>query len=294
MAAVPVSVVAPTKLRRITGESGTRLVIPARIGYRHILYDIFAKVSQPFNYFDIAVGTRTVLRLSDSHGSNDYVNRLFVKYNGRGFLWTLGKLLGEQHLPNAAEDEDIIIASAQDVGRLDAYYAEVKAEDVKSHTVPGGSDAPVRILCEIFDAKLTSVGPGQDVTFENMPPGLGLLDKTGRVKPTIRFSMHILAASYDISDALNLTRYTKLHVFDEDSELYTPVTHEGLSIDDATADSDLAYSFRSVNLGFFPDEPYVWLPNHQLTLKADVESVTGTGSKLRVVMMGLAEMVGGA
>jgi hypothetical protein len=293
MAAVPVSVVAPTKFRRITGESTTKLTIPARIGYRHILYDLIPKDGVDYNIYDIAVGTRTVLRLPGDVGVSSFFSGIGAAQGGKNFLWTLASLLGEQHLPNAAEDEDIIITAQNPVSSLHAYYAEVKAEDVKSHTVPGGSDAPARILCEIFDAQLTSVGSGQDITLENMPPGLGLLDKTGRIKPNLKFTMKILAAEHKF-DNVNFTRYTRLHIFDEDSELYTPITHEGLSIDSINGLNELSFSLALPPLAFIPDEPYVWLPNHQLTLKADVAQVQGTGSKLRVVMMGLAEVVGGA
>jgi hypothetical protein len=290
LAAAPATpFVSATTLRRISGISTTQLKISAKNGYRHILYDLFVTGGAGYNYYDIAVGTRTFMRIPDKAANSNTVNPPQVKYQGRGFLWFLSSLFGEQNLPNAAEDEDIVITASSAVTRLDAYYAEIKPDDVSSHTVAGGSDAPLKPFIEILDTTLTSTGTGQNVLNENMPTGLGLLDLNGRVKATTNFTLQAVMADY-VSSGTNYTEYSRLHIYDEDEELFTPDNHEGLLIDEVVGANDCRFDFAGMHF-FRPDKDYVFAPNHQVSVLADVAAVTGTGSKLRVALIGMRQRV---
>lgn len=283
--AVPTVPVSSTTLRRISGISTTQLTIPSRIGYRHQLLDLFVTGEVPLAVYDIVVGTRTFMRLPAKAASSDALNPPQVKKNGRGFLWSWAQIFGVENLPNAADDEDIVINSSSAVTRLDAYYTETQPADVKSHTVAGGSDAPAKPFVEIFDKLISAAGNGQSVTVENMPTGLGLLDNNGLVKPNTTFTQNFIMADY-VSSGANFTRYARLHIFDEDVELYTPVNHEGLLIDETIPANDLRLNF-STGYMFRADKDYDWLPSHAMTLLADVPAVTGTGSTLRTALFGL-------
>jgi len=282
--------VSPTTLRRVSGSSTTQLTIPARIGYRHILYDVFVTNPPAYGYADIAVGTRVFIRLPFQAASCTTVSSLAGKFAGKGFLWGLSDLFGAEHLPNAAEDEDINITLNAAATRIDAYYAEIKPQDVSSHSVPGGSDAKIKPFIEVLDTLVTTPGNGINVLNENMPTGLGLLDNNGRVKATTQFTLLTAFADY-VYSGTNFTEYSRLHIFDEDEELYTPLNHEGLFIDLTIAGGDL-YMNWPTRTYWKPDQPYVFKPNHQVSVKADVPAVTGTGSTLRVALIGVRERLG--
>ena len=282
--------VSPTTLRRVSGSSTTQLTIPARIGYRHVLYDLFVTNPPAYGYADIAVGTRVFIRLPFQAANCVTVSNPGQKYQGKGFLWGLSDLFGTENLPNAAEDEDINITLNAAATRIDAYYAEIQPQDVSSHSVPGGSDAKIKPFIEVLDTLVTSAGTGINVLNENMPTGLGLLDISGRVKATTQFTLLTMFADY-VSSGTNFTEYSRLHIFDEDEELFTPLNHEGLFIDYTVTQGDLYMNFPQ-RLYFKPDQPHVFKPNHQVSVKADVAAVTGTGSTLRVALIGVRERLG--
>jgi len=277
-------------MRRVTGSSTTQLTIPARVGYRHVLYDLFVTGPTVYAYADVSVGTRVFLRIPFQAANCVTVQHPGAKVNGKGFLWGLSDLFGAEHLPNAAEDEDINITLSAAVARIDAYYAEIKPQDVSSHSVTGGSDAKVKPFIEVLDTLVATTGNGINVLNENMPTGLGLLDLNGRVKATTQFTLLTMFADF-VSSGTNFTEYSRLHIYDEDEELYTPLNHEGLFIDYTVAPGDL-YMVWPQRQYFKPDQPYVFKPNHQVSLKADVPAVTGTGSTLRVALMGIRERIG--
>jgi len=288
--AAPAPFVSPTTLRRVSGSSTTQLTIPARIGYRHVLYDVFVSGAPSYGYADVAVGTRIFIRLPNAATNCVTIYPPGYKVNGKGFLWGLSDLFGAEHLPNAAEDEDINITLNAAATRIDAYYAEIKPQDVSSHSVNGGSDAKVKPFIEVLDTLVATTGNGINVLTENMPTGLGLLDNNGRVKATTQFTLLTAFADYT-SSGTNFTEYSRLHIFDEDEELFTPLNHEGLFIDYTVQLGDLYMNWPSRQY-FKPDQPYVFKPNHQVSLKADVPAVTGTGSTLRVALIGVRERIG--
>jgi len=288
--AAPAPFVSSTIFRRISATSTTQLTIPARIGYRHVLYDVFVTNGQLYGYADIAVGTRIFIRLPQGCGNCATLSAPGFKYQGKGFLWGLSDLFGAENLPNAAEDEDINITLNAAATRIDAYYAEIKPEDVSSHSVPGGSDAKIKPFVEILDTLVTTPGNGINVLNENMPTGLGLLDNNGRVKATTQFTLLTAFADYT-SSGTNFTEYSRLHIFDEDEELFTPLNHEGLFIDYTVVQGDLYINWAQ-HWYFKPDQPYVFKPNHQISVKADVPAVTGSGSTLRVALIGVRERIG--
>jgi len=289
-AATPTPFVSPTTLRRVTGSSTTQLTIPARIGYRHVLYDVFVTNPPAYGYADVAVGTRVFIRLPFGSGNCTFVQTLGLKVNGKGFLWGLSDLFGAEHLPNAAEDEDINVTLNAAGTRVDAYYAEIKPQDVSSHSVTGGSDAKTKPFIELLDTLVATTGNGINVLNENMPTGLGLLDNNGRVKATTQFTLLTAAADF-VSSGTNFTEYARLHIFDEDEELFTPLNHEGLFIDYTVTQGDL-YMDWTLRRYFKPDTPYIFKPNHQVSVTTDVAAVTGSGSKLRVALIGVRERLG--
>ncbi|MEM3771902.1 MAG: hypothetical protein QXW80_06295, partial [Candidatus Micrarchaeia archaeon] len=216
-----------------------------------------------------------------------------LKFDGLGgFGYFIKKVLGDESLfPNAAEDEEIVINLSTADSEIDAYYLQCQGGDVTSHNVPGGSDYPTKPFIDIFTYTATSAGAGQQITNEVVPTGLALLDSNRRISPTKQFILYTLAADYSYGGS-NYTVYNRLHIFDEENELFTPLDHSGLVINIPTDTNDINYNFAANNY-FKINPPYVFNPNHLVTLLTDVSSVTGSGSTLYVYLMGIKKTLSG-
>ncbi|MEM3829158.1 MAG: hypothetical protein QXP36_08100, partial [Conexivisphaerales archaeon] len=208
---------------RITGQSGTQLVIPNRVNYRNKLIDLFVTGVPAGSYADIYVGSRVYMRFPYQVSYTAFLNPPSAKYDGLGgFAYFIKKILRDESLyPNAAEDEEIVINLSAAAGEIDAYYLQCQGGDVTSHTVPGGSDYPTKPFIDIFAYTATSAGAGQQITTEVVPTGLALLDSNRRISPTKQFILYSLVADY-VSSGTNYTTYNRLHVYDEENELFTP------------------------------------------------------------------------
>ncbi|MEM3845049.1 MAG: hypothetical protein QXU98_05050 [Candidatus Parvarchaeota archaeon] len=278
---------------RITGQSQTQLTIPNRVNYRNKLIDLFVTGPPSGGYADIYVGSRVYMRYPFQVASSTLIQSPTTKIAGLGgFGFFIKNILKDESLfPNAAEDEEIVINLSAAAAEIDAYYLQCQGGDVTSHNVAGGSDYPTKPFIDIFTYTATAVGAGQQITNEVVPTGLALLDSNRRISPTKQFTLYSLVADY-VSGGTNYTTYNRLHVYDEENELFTPLDHSGLEINLVTNTNDINYNFSS-NTYFTVNPPYVFNPNHLVTLLTDVSSVTGTGSTIYVYLMGIKKNVGG-
>lgn len=279
---------------RITGQSTTQLIINNRVNYRNKLIDLFVTGAPSAGYADIYVGSRVYMRFPFQVANSLLTSSPSVKYDGLGGLgFIIKKLLGNANLfPNAAEDEPITINLSAAATEIDAYYLQCSGGDVTSHTVPGGSDYPEKPFIDIFTYAASAAGAGQLITNEVVPTGLQLLDSNRRISPTKQFSLYSLIADY-VSSGTNYTEYSRLHVYDEEDELFTPLDHSGLLIDEVKGTNDLRFNFSSND--YFPMSPaYIFKPNHLVSLLTDVAAVTGTGSTLYLYLIGIVSKSGQA
>lgn len=272
---------------RISGSSTTQLTIPSRVNYRNKLLDFFVVSPPAGGYADISVGSRVYMRVPFQVANSFLVGAPQYKVTGLGFLWYFtNRIIGDVgYLPDAAEDEDIAITLSGAATRIDAYYIQYQTQDVGSHEIKGGSDYPQKPFIDVLSGSSTTVALSQKILTENMPTGINLLDNTGRIAPTTTFEMYTMIADY-VSSGTNYTEYSRLHVYDEETELFTPLNHEGLLIDETIPANDLRFDLRN-QYYFSQGKPYQWLPNHKLNLLVDVAAVTGTGSTLYVYLLGL-------
>ncbi|MEM3844064.1 hypothetical protein [Metallosphaera sp.] len=294
MAATPTQPALPANavFNRVSGTSTSQLTIPSRVNYRNKLLDFFVTNPPSGGYADISVGSRVYMRVPFQVSNSFLIGSPVYKVKGLGFLWYFASELLKDvgYLPDAAEDEDINITLSSGATRIDAYYLQYQTQDVTSHSIKGGSDFPQKPFIDIFTGSSTTVGTGQKILSENEPTGLNLLDNTGRISPTTTYEVYTLVADY-VSSGTNNTEYQRLHVFDEEIELYTPLNHEGLLIDETIPANDLRFDLRN-QYYFRQDKPYLWQPSHKMNLLVDVAAVTGTGSPLYVYLLGLKTKTG--
>jgi len=282
-----------SELKRISGTSTTTLTISPIVGYRHILYDFFVTSPPAGGYADIRVGTRVYMRVPFGVANCDTVNSPQVKRDGGGFLYTLLSMMKALNLlPNAADDESINITLSSAATRVDAYYLETAGGDTAAHTVEGGSDYPTKPFIDVFQGITTTTGSGQKILSESMPTGMNLLGTNGFISANTKFNMYLLAADY-VGSGTNFTEYSRLHVWDDNEELFTPNNDEGLLVDWTIPAVDIPFSLKS---GYYwlLKEPYTWQSNHLLNLLLDVPAVTGTGSQFNLWLMGVIQKVGTA
>ncbi len=278
---------------RITGQSTTQLTINNRVNYRNKLIDLFVTGAPSGGYADIYVGSRVYMRLPFQVANTNIVNSPEYKFAGLGPLWyILNNVLKNPALaPNAAEDEPIVINLSAAATQIDAYYLQCKGGDVTSHNIPGGSDYSEKPFIDIFTYSASAAGSGQLITQEVVPTGLNLLDSNRRISPTVEFDLYTLIADY-VSSGTNYTEYSRLHIFDEEDELFTPLDHSGLSIDYVKGTSDLMYNYYQNNY-FVVNPPYTFKPNHLVSLLTDVAAITGTGSTLYLYLIGIRRRLTG-
>ncbi|MEM3828461.1 MAG: hypothetical protein QXP36_04520 [Conexivisphaerales archaeon] len=278
---------------RITGQSTTQLTIPNRVNYRNKLVDLFVTGPPSGGYADIYVGSRVYMRFPFQVYYTGLIYPTNTKFDGLGgFGYFIKKILGDESLfPNAAEDEEIVINLSSAATEIDAYYLQCQGGDVTSHNVPGGSDYATKPFIDLFTYTATAAGAGQMITNEVVPTGLALLDSNRRISPTKQFILYTLAADY-VASGTNYTTYSRLHIFDEENELFTPLDHSGLEINISANTYDINYAFNYNNY-FKVNPPYVFNPNHLVTLLTDVSSVTGSGSTLYVYLMGIKKTLSG-
>ncbi|MEM3301757.1 MAG: hypothetical protein QXX23_07390 [Thermoplasmata archaeon] len=129
------------------------------------------------------------------------------------------------------------------------------------------------------------------ITNEVVPTGLALLDSNRRISPTKQFTLYSLVADY-VSSGSNYTTYARLHIYDEENELFTPLDHSGLNINIPANTNDINYNF-SINTYFSVSPPYTFNPNHLVTLLTDVSSITGNGSTLYIYLLGIKKTLSG-
>ncbi len=149
----------------------------------------------------------------------------------------------------------------------------------------GGSDYPVKPFIDLLAGAASNAGTGQNILKENMPTGMNLLGPNGRISADTIFNMYVLAADY-VSSGTNFTEYSRLHIWDEDEELFTPDNDEGLLVDWTVPSVDIPFSLGKAQW-FLLTKPYMWSPSHLMSLLLDVSAITGTGSPFNLWLMGL-------
>jgi hypothetical protein len=282
-----------SELKRISGTSTTTLTISPIVGYRHILYDFFVTSPPSGGYADIRVGTRVYMRVPFAVANCDTVNSPQIKPGGGGFLYTLLSMMKALNLlPNAGDDESINITLSSAATRIDAYYLETSGGDTASHTVEGGSDYPTKPFIDVFQGITTTTGSGQKILSESMPTGMNLLGTNGFISANTIFNMYLLAADY-VSSGSNFTEYSRLHVWDDNEELFTPNNDEGLLVDWTIPAVDIPFSLKN---GYYwlLKQPYTWQSNHLMNLLLDVPAVTGSGSQFNLWLMGVIQKTSSA
>jgi len=264
MAAAPPAApptVPPTRLRK-TYTTTTTLTIPAKIGEKHSIEDILAAGMPSGSYVDIIVGATNILRLYSSRNDMVLIPAPGSAPESIGPLEFLRRVTGRGEYIFAEEDEDITItfSSAPTIAAVD-YFVDPSAKD---KTAPFGSQSKERILIAwVTHSKVINATGNYSLDKSLMPTGLPAVVDGFVVPANYEYSLYGLVFA---SAKAGSTKPTRLHIWDEGTELFTPFAREGLLIDpDANLlKCDLRYRYY-----FKLPEPYVFGPGHKITLNFD-------------------------
>jgi len=284
-----VGLVPPTKWTRKSVTTGT-LKLDAETGHRHTLLDVPITGLGARETVDVNVGGKYLFRVFSSYGDlrlTAKTGEVEDNVSGLGFL---KKRIPELPLPYAAHDEDLVLEPSATYTILSGYYWDEEVPDAGRKDLEGGTQAakyPLSLYAT-HSASLSSTGTYSFDTALN-PTGYDALRDQDRVAGNKRYTIYAIG----FGAAKNAgTKFTRLHIFDEATELFCEA-NEGLYVDIDNG-NELLLDCVAGKI-FKLKEPYVFLPYHRITLKADgIFDGTNTlaARSCVVALIGVGEVVG--
>jgi len=283
-------------------SNSDKLVIPAKIGERHILLKLFApKPSSADEYFDLFIGGDPVGRFYSCYDAN-YPHLITwcmqtQAYREYSLFDVLEKEFGIADKPNASDTEDITIQFSATKSIIRALVLKQIGGDVKSTTVPYGSDA--KRLPYIFwvtnSANLTA-SAGSSATFSLdkglAPIGLPIVADNQMIPRGTRFTLKTIALQpRKVSD----TRVDRFKIWLGDTELWTKEQRYGLLVD-PTVDNQLQFNVETFKF-FKPVEEIMIDDKTLIRLLVQVSTPTGgtagtiTANSVLLGLIGVLEKI---
>lgn len=278
----------PRKYQSQTAVSTTSLTIANRTGHRRILHDLFVKDGAS-GYTQIQVGNLIMARIYDNLAQAIFMQGPLKKNGNVGFLGTLEKMIPKFPTFNASQDESLVFTRDSTFDLMLANYEDVDSGDVTSRTGPGGSQSKIApfFLNMSNAAAISASANGIAIAQQDMPTGLSIFSDNNRIASGQRFTMYGIAANVPKATS---SKTTRIHVFDENTELFTSETNQGL-LCDPDLEGELQFTISPLVCKWL-DDPYVWNANTRMTITADA-TYDGThpltlGSQ-QVFMIGVRE-----
>jgi len=273
----------PTRLRKAYTTT-TSLTISSKIGEKHSVEDLFVSGLAAGAYVDFIIGATNMLRLYGNKHDMVLIPGPGTALKSIGPLEFLREVTGRTELLFAEEDEDLVLqfSSAPTIATLE-YFVDPSGKD---KTIPFGSQSKERLVIAWLTHSATiNATKNYSLDVSLMPVGLPAITD-GFIVPA-NYEYHVYSLIFASTKA-GATKPTKLHIWDEGMELYTPFDHAGLLIDpDANLlKCDLRYGYY-----FKLPEPYVFSPGHKITLNFDA-SFDGTNTiAANSLLLGLVMLV---
>ncbi|MEM3152739.1 MAG: hypothetical protein QXW26_04700 [Candidatus Nitrosocaldus sp.] len=254
----------PSDLQFSSSSSTTTHTIAKRTGHRRTLLDVFVNATSS-GFFDIKVGNATLLRIYDNLAQAKFLAGLDYKHEEYGFLWYLSKIIPDFPFFTAAQDEDIVITRNASASLISAYWKDQVEGDVTARNLAGGSQGNKHLFI-MNVSNSTPITTSESYLFDrfDMPSGLSIMTDTKRVSANNRFTVYALAANVPKSGS---SKTTRVHIFDEQIELFTSENNEGLLVD-PDVNNMLEFSLSPIKLFKLPT-PYIIQPNRLLIMKGD-------------------------
>jgi len=257
-----------TNLRYVRFDNVSTAIIPKGPGESHRIIDIWIDSVPDRTFVDISVGTTTVTRLPLRWEDVVLVSEPEGSFNDVSTLQFFGKLFPGFAI-EADEDEDITFRFNNTIPTLHVLYA-VGPKGVKKDELGRSRSVNFVYAAPITHSLALNATMNFPLDLCLFPTGFPEI-KDGFVVPSGRQFM-LKAIAFGTA-AAGSTTPTRLHIWDERYELFTPIDHSGVSV--ASTKNLLAADITREDIVRVKD--YVIAPGHKLTLNIDV-SYDGTNA----------------
>jgi len=255
----------PRKYQYTSQAGGTTVTIPSRTGHRRWLHDYFVKDGAS-GFTDLKVGNATLLRVYDNLAQAVLIAGLSHRRDSRGFLGTLEALIKEFPVFNAGQDEAIVLTRDSNADFSIAHWEDQDQGEITKRDLPGGSQGKKHLfILNLNNGAAIAATGTTNINNQDMPTGLSMFTDGSRMSANNRFTLYCVAGNFPKNMASESTR---VHIFDEQIELFTSETNAGLLVD-PDSESQLSFNIGPGAQMFWLDEPYVFQPNRNLAFKLD-------------------------
>ena len=206
--------------------SGSNVTIPARVGYRHRILELYIDSPTDKSYFDIYVGSRIIGRFPIRWGDSLFVAPNNASKDNVSIFGFIRKLFGEDYYVEADPSEDITFSFSAPQTGIHIYYQE--DTEAVDKTKPLRSLSPTRVLFHILTHSLP-INASKNYSLDTpvIPTGfLSIAD--GSVFPS-NTEWVIRALAFGSAQAGSTTP-TFLHLWKDNFEFFTPYDHTGVSV----------------------------------------------------------------
>jgi len=263
----------------------TSAVIPKETGISKRILDIWIDSVPDKTWMDVSVGTTRVARITLKWNDVLLVSEPEGSLNDISTLQFISKIFPEFAI-EADQDEDITLEFNNTIPALHVLYFVQKAGIDK--TKLGRSACPNLVYaCPITHSATINATKNYTLDTPRSPTGFPEL-KDGFVIPSGR--QLVLKAIAFGSAAAGSTTPTRLHIWDERTELLTPLDHAGVSIE--AGKNLLSADITREDIVKVKD--YVIAPGHRISLTFDA-TYDGTNTiaagTLALILFGLWQVV---
>lgn len=207
-------------------SSGSSVTIPARVGYRHRILELYIDSPASNSYFDVYVGSRIIGRFPVKWGDSLFVAPNNASKDNLSLFGFIRQLFGNDYVIEGDPSEDITFNFSTTQSGIHIYYQE--DTDTVDKTKPLRSLSPTRVLFHILTHSST-INASKNYSLDTpvIPTGfLSIAD--GSVFPSnTQWTIKALAFG---SSQNGSTTPTALHLWKDNLEYYTPLDHSGVSI----------------------------------------------------------------
>ncbi|MEM3995227.1 MAG: hypothetical protein QXW40_07535 [Thermofilum sp.] len=222
---MPIPPVELYNLRYLTADNVTSYTIAKETGISKKIVDIWADAVPDKTYMDVNIATVRVARIPLKWGDCVFVAEPEGSFNDVSILQFLQKIFPEFAI-EADQDEDITLTFNNTIPKLHILYAVDKPGIDK--TKLGRSKCPdLLYACPITHSAAINATRNYPLDVALIPTGFPEI-KDGFVVPSGR--EFVLKAIAFGTAAAGSTTPTYLHLWDERFELFTPLTHQGVSV----------------------------------------------------------------
>ncbi len=248
-------------IRYFYTASASSVTIPARTGYRHRILELYIDNPTDKSYVDVYVGSRIVARLPLKWGDSLFVAPNNASFSNTSLLGFIRKLYGEDYVIEADTSEDITFTFSSTQSGIHIFYQE--DTEAVDKTKPLRSLSPTRVLFHLVTHS-SAINATKNYSLDTpiIPTGFTAI-ADGFVFPSGKqFTLKALAFG---SASSGNTKPSKLHIWKENFEFFTPYDHSGVSI--APGNNFLNFDITRQDYFDIPDVTFV--SGQKITLNFD-------------------------